>query len=127
MPPLQVSWRLVFRAHNFDAASKCLARVLKNVVAEVDEAPKPYTEQAGRWEVSIRSRFAAPTAEGVLGLLVDADQLATGWLVTGPVLSNGSVTTFDGVFSVGPGCRPYVAGLEWASFSVFDPSAVVRE
>lgn len=120
--PLAVSWRLMFRANSATAADRCLARVVGCITATVSDGPKPYWKQPDLCEVTLSTQFASPTAGGVVGLLAEANRLASGWLVSGPLIVDGEVTVFEGVFNAGPG-RPHVAGLEWASFSVFQPSA----
>jgi hypothetical protein len=120
--PLEVSWRLMFRANDGPAALRCLNSVLAILVAEVTDPPKPYWKTPELWEASLRSPLDSPPAEGVLHLLEVADRLGSGWLVSGPVVANGDDITFEGVFQVGPG-RTHIVGLEWASFSVGPLSA----
>jgi hypothetical protein len=93
------------------------------MAANVQDGPKPYWKRPELWEVTLNTVFASPAADGVFGLLREADLLASGWLVSGPLIADGEVTVFEGIFSVGPG-RQHIAGLEWASFSVFQSVAV---
>jgi hypothetical protein len=115
--PLEVAWRLMFRVNDASGADRCLARALELLPCEVVEVPKPYWKMPELWEVALRSLFASPTATGVLELLRVANRLASGWLVSGPLIDNGTISVFEGVFDMKSG-RPHVAGLSWASFSV---------
>lgn len=115
----QVNWRLMFRVNDAASAARCLASVRKVLPSQVVEAPKPYWKLPELWEVTLRSPLAAPIAEGVLDLLLTANRLANGWLVSGPTLEHGIVTAFSGIFDA-KSSRSHVAGLAWASFSVGD-------
>lgn len=117
MMPLEVAWRLMFRVNNRVAADRCLARVLSTLCAEVIDAPKPYWKIPELWEVSLRSEFGSPPAEGITALLQAANSIASGWWVTGPTLNDGELLEFGGVFNNKHG-GSHVPGLEWGSFSV---------
>ena len=108
--PLAVSWRLMFRANNATAADRCLSRVIGCIPATVHDGPKPYWKRPELWEVTLATVFASPAADGVFGLLGEADRLGSGWLVTGPLMADGEVTVFEGIFNAGLG-RPHIAGL----------------
>jgi hypothetical protein len=120
---LEVAWRLMFRVNDRRAADRCLAKALGLLTASVSDEPKPYWKMPELWEVSLLSKFELPTGEGVLSLLAAADALATGWHVSGPMLANGQVSLFEGVFDRKIGSHEHVAGLLWASFSVGEFSA----
>ena len=116
--PFEVAWSLMFRVNDAAAANRCITRVLAILAANVNDAPKQYWKMPELWEVSLRSPFGATTAEAVLNLMVVADRIASGWLITGPLIVDDAVTSLEGVFNAGAASRPHVAGLEWASFSV---------
>ena len=124
---LETFWRLMFRGNNADAAERCLARALAHIAGEVFDGPKPYWKIPVLWEATVCSPFALPTAEGVFGLLVVADRLASGWLVSGPLMADEKLVIFEGVFNPDTSSRPHVAGLEWASFSVGQVSGATPE
>lgn len=115
---LQVAWRLMFRVNDARAASRSISRVLDILAADVCDGPKPYWKVPALWEVSLCSPFELPAAEGVLGLMLVADGIASGWLIHGPLAADGNITCFEGVFNASDSCRPHIAGLEWASFSL---------
>jgi len=114
---LEVAWRLMFRVNDRVAADRCLAGALDRLAASVTEEPKPYWKKPELWEVSLRSQFGSPASEGVVSVLSAANALATGWYVSGPVLVDGQLSGFEGVFDSQWG-RQHVTGLQWASFSV---------
>jgi hypothetical protein len=114
--PREVAWRLLFRVNDRVAADRCVASALRRLTAIVTEGPKPYWKQTELWEVCLQSSLAPPVSEGVLLLLVAADALGTGWNVSGPVILDGELSVFEGIFDRRWG-RPHVPGLHWASFS----------
>jgi hypothetical protein len=84
---------------------------------EVGEC-KPYWKIPELWECSLVSPAAGSVAEQVLGCLLVAQSLATGWYVLGS-LSAESANGFSGVFALRQGSGyTKVVGLEWASFDL---------
>jgi hypothetical protein len=114
---LEVAWRLMFRVNDAPAMERCVARALEILGAKITGNPKPYWKKPELWEVSFRSPFALPAESGVFEVLRTANCLGTGWLVSGPLVTDGAIAVFDGIFNVGTG-RPHISGLQWASFSV---------
>jgi hypothetical protein len=115
-----VQWRLMFRVANRPAFDKCLARTLPLLGpgAEVGEG-RPYWKIPELWECDVASRAPGEmAAEQVLGCLLAAQRLASGWHILGS-LSGDSADGFSGVFAAGQsGSASKVLGLEWASFQV---------
>ena len=112
-------WRLLFRVSDRGALDRCLARVLPvfGSGAEVGEC-KPYWKIPELGECRLVSPTAGSVAEQVLGCLLVAQGLGSGWYVFGP-LSAESVEGFSGVFALGQGRgSSKVVGLEWASFDL---------
>jgi hypothetical protein len=80
---------------------------------------KPYWKMPELWECNIESPVCVgTTGEQILGCLVVATRLATGWYILG-TLSNESADGFSGVFNKEQGTVSGAAiGLEWASFDL---------
>jgi hypothetical protein len=114
---LEVAWRLMFRVNDAPAMERCVARALEILGAKLTGNPKPYWKKPEWWEASFRSPFTLPAESGVFEVLRTANCLASDWLVSGPMVTDGAVTVFEGIFDVSTG-RPRISGLQWASFSV---------
>jgi hypothetical protein len=115
-----VQWRLMFRVANRAAFDKCLARILPLLGDGCAAGEgRPYGKVPELWECGVTVPAAGGSAaEQVLGCLLAAQRLASGWSVLGP-LSAESAAGFGGVFAVGQGgASSHVAGLEWASFEL---------
>jgi hypothetical protein len=115
-----VCWRLMFRVSDRTALDKCLARTipLLDAGAALREA-KPYWKVPELWECSLISpAHSGSAANQVLGCLLSAQSLGSGWRVAGS-LSAECADGFGGVLAVGQGgASSNVAGLEWASFGL---------
>src|SRR5262245_32761608 len=115
-----VQWRLIFRVANRAALDKCLARVLP-VLGDGCEADagRPYWKDPNLWECGVVCPATVESvAETVLGCLLAAQRLASGWYILGSP-SADSADGFSGVFAAGQsGSASNVPGLEWASFDV---------
>jgi hypothetical protein len=120
-----VLWRLLFRVANRPAFDRCLARALPLLGdgRDVGEG-RPYWKDPALWECGVVSRATAESAaEVVLGCLLAAQRLASGWYILGS-LSAESAEGFSGVFAAGQsGGSSKVPGLEWASFDVVGAGA----
>jgi hypothetical protein len=115
-----VQWRLMFRVANRAAFDKCLARVLPLLGEGCEtDAGRPYWKDPDLWECGVVCpATVGSAAETVLGCLLAAQQLASGWHILG-LLSADSADGFSGVFAAGQsGSASNVPGLEWASFDV---------
>ncbi len=115
-----VHWRLMFRVGSRDAFQKCLDRSL--ALLGPDSVPRegqPYWKIPDLWECRVSAPVPAGTvADQVLGTLLAANRLGTGWHLNGS-LSPVSATGFSGVLAVGKsGASAHIAGLEWASFDL---------
>jgi hypothetical protein len=119
----EVFWRLMFRVNDRAAADLCLSNVLSRIAADIANEPKPYWKDSSLWEASLITKIPsqATAGEGILMLLAAANSLAYGWLIYGPTLSNEQVSAFEGIFDLRRG-RAQVAGLNWASFAIVEPS-----
>jgi hypothetical protein len=110
----------MFRVSDRDALDRCLAGVLPlfGPGVEVGEC-RPYWKVSELWECRLVSPASARSvAEQVLGCLLVAQGLASGWYVFGS-LSADSADGFSGVFAVGQGTgSSKVVGVEWASFDL---------
>jgi hypothetical protein len=110
----------MFRVPDRSALDKCLARVLPLFGAGVRVGEcRPYWKIPELWECRLVSPASANSvAEQVLGCLLVAQGLASGWYVFGSLLAE-SADGFSGVFAVGQGSgSSKVVGLEWASFDL---------
>jgi hypothetical protein len=115
-----ILWRLMFRVANRAAYEKCLTRTLPllGVGCEADEG-RPYWKVPELWECNVVCLLpGGSVAEQVLGCILAAQRLASGWYILGS-LSAESAVGFSGVFSGGHNVSvSSVVGLEWASFDV---------
>jgi hypothetical protein len=117
-----VSWRLMFRVNDRKAFDKCLARVLPQLGSGVVASEgQQYWKIPELWECDVVGpELVGSVAEQVLGCLLFANRLASGWYVFGR-LSADSALGFNGVFATGPsGAKSLVVGLEWASFDIVE-------
>ncbi len=117
---ISVRWRLMFRVGSRDAFQKCLDRALAALGPDsVPGEGQPYWKAPDLWECRVSSPAPAGTvADQVLGTLLAANLLGTGWHLNG-ALSAVSATGFSGVLAVGKsGASAHIAGLEWASFDL---------
>lgn len=82
---------------------------------------QPYWKIPDLWECRVSSPApVGSVADQVLGTLLAANRLGTGWRLNGS-LSPVSATGFSGVLAVGEsGASAHIAGLEWASFDLGD-------
>jgi hypothetical protein len=115
-----VHWRLMFRVGNRAAFDKCLARALAALgPGGVAGEGRPYWKMPELWECPVESAApAGAVADQVLGALLAAYRLASGWHLTGS-LSADSAIGFGGVFAEGHrGASARVVGLAWASFEL---------
>lgn len=113
-----IQWRLMLRVTNRAAFDKCLSRTLAALGPGcVPGDGKPYWKMPELWECPVSSPApAGSVADQVLGCLLAANRLGTGWHLNG-VLSPDSATGFGGVLAAGTGgASARIAGLEWASF-----------
>lgn len=110
----------MFRVANRAAFDKCLARALP-LIGEVSEAGegRPYWKMPELWECAVAvPATGGSAAEQVLGCLLAAQRLASGWHILG-TLSAESADGFSGVFAAGhSGAASKVFGLEWAAFDL---------
>ncbi len=116
----KIQWRFMFRVNNRRAFEKCLGLVLEVLGSGCEPSEgKPYWKVPELWECSVVVPVhLGPAAEQIMGCLVTACRLASGWYVLG-ALSPDRVEGFSGVFGVGHGsARSHVVGLEWASFEL---------
>jgi hypothetical protein len=115
-----VRWRLLFRVANRAALDRCLGRVLRLLgEGAVAGEGMPYWKDPGLWECGVACPVpAGSVAECVLGCLLAAQRLASGWYILGS-LSADRADSFGGVFAADQsGSVSKVPGLEWASFEV---------
>ncbi len=71
------------------------------------------------WDCRIETtEKESPMSDVVFETLRLADALANGWHVTGPSVYENRLGMFSGVFNAKPKAGAYLAGLDWASFSV---------
>jgi hypothetical protein len=113
-----VQWRLMFSVANRAAFDKCLTRTLPllGTGCEAGEG-RPYGKMPELWECDVTVPVASGSAaEQVLGCLLAAQRLASGWYILG-TLSAVCADGFSGVFTTGHArAASKVPGLEWASF-----------
>src|SRR5579884_3889471 len=115
-----VQWRLMFRVANRAAFDKCLARVLPLLGGGCEAGEgRSYWKMPELWECGVTApATGASPAEQVLGCLLAAQRLASGWYILG-TLSAECAEGFGGVFAAGQsGAASRIPGLEWASFDV---------
>lgn len=115
-----IHWRLMFRVGDRTAFDKCVAQALAAVGPGCKAGEgQPYWKTHELWECSALS--PAPegrVADQVLGCLLAAQRLASGWHITGSLAPDAAIG-FGGVFAAGhAGAFSRVAGLEWASFEL---------
>jgi hypothetical protein len=112
----------MFRVNDRRAFDKCLARALPVFGScVVVSAGRPYWKIPELWECAVHGpALVGSAAEQVLGCLLVARRLASGWFVGGP-LSADSALGFSGVFTAErSGSTSYALGLEWASFDIVE-------
>lgn len=116
-----VSWRLMFRVKDRHKAQRRIEEVQKAFDVDVKvRTCKQYWELPELWECSLDTPESDRAVhEAVFDCLVLANRLGNGWYLLGPLVKDGILGIFDGIFDVQKNSStPYVAGLEWGSFSI---------
>src|SRR5579885_2915859 len=95
-----VQWRLMFRVANRAAFDKCLVRTLPLLGAGCEAGDgRPYWKLPELWECAVTvPAGGGSAAEQVLGCLLSAQRLASGWYIRG-TLSAECADGFGGVFA----------------------------
>jgi hypothetical protein len=113
-------WRLLFRVKNEAKALGRLTAAGKRLGQPITpKSVERYWKIPELYDCHFELALSAKTPEAAIAeVLLLAHGLGNGWYVLGPSLNGQCLTVFDGVFGVDSAGTPYVAGLDWGSFSV---------
>ncbi|QEH38756.1 hypothetical protein OJF2_73620 [Aquisphaera giovannonii] len=114
-----IHWRLLFRVKDRDKAHRRVEEVRRVLAREIEATRiERYWKDEAFWDCNLNTPgVAGHAAEVAFDCLMLANRLGNGWYLLGPG-GQGELVVFEGVFDVRTSGRPYVPGLEWASFSL---------
>jgi hypothetical protein len=115
----KIHWRLFLRVRDRIKAEKSLERVRQALdVSLVVSVFEPYWKDKDLWECSFSIDVTGGSdADVAFTCLTLANRLGNGWYLLGPG-GNYPLEVFEGILSVNHSSTAYIAGLDWASFSL---------
>ncbi len=121
----QVSWRLMFRVKDRRKALGRIEEVRNALGVDVEVTVcEQYWKIPDLWECSLRTpEIDRSIPKAVFDCLTLANRLGNGWYLLGPLVKDDVLIVFEGVFGVQNSGTPYIAGLDWGSFSIISLQA----
>jgi hypothetical protein len=114
-----IHWRLLLRVKNRIKADRKIEEVRRLFARDIEvTVSERYWKDEALWDCGLNTPVGSgDAAEVAFDCLVLANRLGNGWYIRGPG-GAGEMVVFAGVFDAHQTGTAYLAGLEWASFSV---------
>lgn len=114
-----VHWRLLFRVKDLRKARKRIEKVQEAFGLEIKIVLcERYWKIPALWDCSLDTpQVDNEPANATFDCLRLAQGLGNGWYLLGPMVKDGVLVVFSGIFDARHGTA-YIAGLDWGSFDI---------
>ena len=119
MPSRDFLWRVMFEAADAETATGHAADAAARIGLPDGFPPvEAYYKFPNWWTTDVIVPVTGESAQAIIGdVMIRADRLGDGWVVTGPELyDDGWIGAFYGVLNIGQPGRTECPGLTWALF-----------
>lgn len=116
----RISWCLMFRVKDLRKAQVRVEKVREAFGTEVEvRSCNQYWKLPELWDCQLETgEMDKPIPEAICDCLLLAGKIGNGWFLLGPLIKDGVLVVFKGVFGTQNSGTPYIAGFEWGSFSI---------